>query len=218
MQQAANDLLGYMGQQARAVVPNTVPQYGEVASYNPDNNTVRVKLYPQAIVTGDIQLFVPWVGPTGCGMQFGPEVGTQVLVVPMDTTGEHKVCILSAYNDKFKAPGAPAGDVWFLFAAKTFIKYLKAAKTLLLGAETAFQVVSPLVELGAADLTADDGVVRKSDLQAVVDDLNNLRDWCTKHKHVGNMGAPTPVDPTDAATISTAYGAAEASATVKAKE
>lgn len=192
-----------------------------MVSYNPDEGTVVVELLPEGVKTGDIPFMTPWAGTPGSasGFQFGPEPGLQVTVLAFDTEWEHLKAIPSEFSEVNKPPGAPAGEAWLVMEdGETYVKLRKSGHTDV-GAKIAARLAAPLIQLSDTldELADDDAVVRKKDLMAVVDVLNSLIAAYKAHKHIGNMGAPTPLDPSDIA-AAPAPATAAGSSVVRAKE
>lgn len=205
----AHELLATLAAQARSAAAGALQfQHGEIDTYDPETATVTVVLQPDGLRTGDVQFLTPWAGVpdtstnTGTGMLCGPEKGMQVLVIKLDDEGEHLICFPSTFNETNYPPQVPAGEWWLLKSgdAKTYVKLVSGGKTQI-GGKTEVDVIAPLVQLSDTidTLGPDYAVVRRKDLQAVIDDLNDLKALVKAHDHIGNMGAPTPLDPTYAA-------------------
>ena len=194
---------------------------GRVVSYNPEEGTVVVELLPEGVQTGDIPFLTPWAGTPGTasGFQFGPSPGLQVTVLAFDTEWEHLKALPSQFSEVNRPPGTPEGEAWLVLEDEETGVKLKKSGHADVSAKTAARIQAPLIQLSDTldALTDDDAVVRKKDLKAVVEVLNALIDAYKAHKHVGNMGAPTPLDPADIA-AAPQPATAKGSSVARAKE
>jgi phage baseplate assembly protein gpV len=193
-----NDILAIMGMAQQQAIESAMQiLHGTVDSYDPSNCTVRVKLEPEGVLTGDMQMLQPWTG-NDYGIQCGPEKGMQVMVLALDQNREQLICLPGRYNDKLKAPGAPAGEMWIKHKSGTFLKLrnngdveIKAAGKI---REAATEVI---LNTDLNDLSDADSIVRKADLQALITYLNTV--WKPAMLNpVGSylaFGVPTPPNP-----------------------
>ncbi len=171
-------LVGVMVQKAQAVAQNALQfEEGFIETYDKDTCTVTVALGPNKLLSGDMPLLQWWADTDGNGAQAGPQKGAGVLVISLDMEGRHKVCLPGMYNEKNRPPGAPAGEAWIV-------------------QKTKIAAIAPVVELKASKddtLGAGDAIVRKSDLQAVIDHLNS--NWMPQIKSPAYLMFGMPVVP-----------------------
>jgi hypothetical protein len=180
----------------------------EVVSYDEkaEPPTAVFKTLPDGVPTGDIPIGTAWAGTPGevSGAAGGPEVGTLALLAKVDPAGQVMKCLAFFPSAKNLTPPVPAGEYWVFHKSGSYVKLgndktvkVYAAEKVLVDAQ-AIQLSDSLDILGD-----DDAIVRKKDLQAVIN-------YVKGHKHVGNFGSPTsePIIPP---------GDADASSVAKAK-
>jgi hypothetical protein len=178
-----------------------VVRFGLVKDIDVTGHWVKVELEPEGDVTD-------WIRYLGLGLALGnwqaaylPALETEVLLLATDPDCSSYVAIGGFYN----GVDLPPTD----FAAGTLLLEHSGGNSLLLDTDGT-------IYLGAK--SGATGVVRKPDLQAVIDDLNAFKDEFKGHAHIGNMGAPTPLSPADVASTALNHtAAAGASTIVKAK-
>ncbi len=187
---------------------------GEVESWDPDQGTVVVTTKPGDNLTGDIPFMTPCVGAKGpdgkaSGMQWGPAKGTPVVVFSTDGAGEHLYAMAQHFNDVFPSPGALQGEWWVTHKDGAYVKLLNDKRAVVGSTES--------IDLSTTEdpLTDDDSLVRKKDLQRVIDYMNNtLRPWLLGAPYLGNFGVPCLTNP---ATLPAYTPAQTATASVIAK-
>lgn len=189
-----HDMLAIAQQQAAASVFASFPiKRGEVVSFDADNYTVVVRLLPYGVNTGDIPLYTPWAGTPGTksGLRGGPAAGTTVLVLALDPGGAELVAMATSYSGKNEGPATAEGEYHVAINPETYVKMDLEENTKIGGGATV-QAIAPRVELKSSSgaLADGDGIVRKEDLQAVVDSVNALVDWLNTCPFLGNFGAP----------------------------
>jgi hypothetical protein len=169
---------------------------GEVESWDPAQGTVVVMTKPGDNLTGDIPFMTPCVGAKGpdgkaSGMQWGPAKGTPVVVFTTDSAQEHLYAMAQHYNDVFPSPGALEGEWWIRHKDGAYVKLLNDGRVVI-GSTTYVDISDTTAPLGD-----DDCIVRRADLQAVIDKLNALTNWCRDHTHPGTAPAilPYPLGP-----------------------
>lgn len=211
MRKTANEFLGLMAEAGRQTGGKVFVQHGEIDSYDKDAGTVIVELKPDGVKTGDIQLGSAWNG-----MQGGPLKGDQVMVWALDPEFEDLIGFGFTHTDD--SPGTPGGEFWIVGRPdKANRVKIKNDGVTEVGGSTAVRAVAPTVELSDMldALGADDAIVRKADLQVIVNALTSLTSYIAVHLHGnGNFGAPTtnPLTPPPSAPAT-----ATASSVAKAK-
>lgn len=216
----AHNLLLLMGHMAGMHAEASLQfRNAEVVSYNKDDNTVVVKFKPDNVESGDLPIYLPWNGTPGynSGFQAGLEPGALVLVFAFDANWEHLGVLGTCYSDANKAPGAPQGEVWWVHKSGSYVK-MKINGDLFFGSPTQIDLAAPLIQLSDSLSALGGGteVVRKQDLQALIDWINNsLIPWLKSHAHVGNLGSLTSSPATAALLLNKSD--ATASSVAKAK-
>lgn len=137
--------------------------YGEVSKYDPVKHTVRVrrKVGDQTEeIPLDLPLLTPGATKNG-GVLVGLEVGAPVLLLSMGLSGRPDYAISGGFTDTWGPPpkGLRESEIWLVHRSGMGIRLTSDGQ----------------VWIGAYDarLSEDDAVVRRKDLQAVVDWINN---------------------------------------------
>lgn len=183
-----HELWDHMRLAAQSRGPHPI-QFGFVATYTPADNTATVYLAPDTSVAyGPFPLMTPWVGD-GWGLQAGAHgggtdadgnpLGEPCIVVFPDPEMQLGFVILGHFNDRFAAPGAPAGEIWISH---------KKGQSIRLTNDGHAQLTGTKVEFGDVGLTSDNAVVRNKEFQALVSAFN-------AHLHATAATGP-PVPPT----------------------
>ncbi len=157
---------------------------GEIESYDPSTHGAVIRLLPEGLLIGPVTLHTAWVSKGGAGMQIGWEKGMQVTVLFMDRNRKQLYALPGRFNSVETPPTTDIqdGEFWLVHSSNgTYIRLVGpnaaqgSTNSLQLGGDTAIEAVSPKVALGdlVANLTSSNGVVRESDLAAVVDYINN---------------------------------------------
>jgi hypothetical protein len=111
----------------------------------------------------------------GIGIQAGPQGGERCILIPLEDNGYG--CLMVQGQDD--AIGVPAGEIWIQrddptntppTTQKQFLKIQTDGATRI-GAAAKIALLCSVVNLGAESLQADDGVVRKADLQKAINDV-----------------------------------------------
>lgn len=190
MSEHFGDIFGTINQAAAAQGEKSLQfRMGEIKSYDPAAGTVTVHLKPGDQETGDIPFMTPWAG-NGWGQAAGPTVGMPVLVLSLDADQEHMMAMSGYYNDVFKAPAPKPGEWWVSHEKLQYVKLLNDGRTVIGSKES--------IDLSTTEdpLNDDDSIVRKKDLQRVIDYINGtLRNWLIGAPHLGNFGMPVVVNP-----------------------
>lgn len=191
-------------------------RFGEVVKQDLDGVRVQVEFKERDGVVSP-WLMVPQRGTKDNKFYDVPDLGSHVACL-LDEHDEEGLVLGAVYSDVDEAP-VKSGDKWHVtFKDGTKLEYDRASHELTVDAPDGKVLIKcPAVMLGASDLAAENAVVRRSDLQAVIEELNALKSWAAAHKHIGNMGAPTPIDPTDAAAPAVAQPCPDATASDVAK-
>lgn len=154
---------------------------GVVEEYN-DDGTVIVKLLPDGVLTGALPYYTPYAGKPGTksGLGVGVRKGTAVMVVAFDAKGEDLRVIGSAHTDKNQAPGVPEGEVHLVHEDVENYAKLRNNGHTSVGGKQSVRLVAPKVDLNDSDAALDtpNNIVRKSDYDALVDELNAVRSFC----------------------------------------
>lgn len=183
-----HELWDHMRLAAQSRAPHPI-QFGFVASYVPADNTVKVYLAPDTSVThGPYPLMTPWVGD-GWGIQAGPKgggvdtdgnpLGEPCIVLFPDPEMQLGFVVLGHFNDRFEAPGTPAGEIWISHKKGQSIKLTNDGHA---------QITGSRVEIGGTGLSGDNALVRNKEFQALVIAFN-------AHVHATAASGP-PVPPT----------------------
>lgn len=183
-----HELWDHMRLAAQSRSPHPI-QFGFVAAYQPASNMATVYLAPDTTVAhGPFPILTPWLGD-GWGLQAGLRgggidtsgnpLGEPCLVLFPDPELQLAVIVLGHFNDRFKAPGAPAGEIWLAHEKGQSIKLTNDGHARITGAR---------VELGDSDLSSDHALVRNKEFQALVSAFN-------AHVHATAASGP-PVPPT----------------------
>jgi len=175
----SDELLAIMGHVADKRAANMLQFFdGVVESYN-DDGTVVVKLQPSGVVTGALPYYTPFAGKPGTksGLAMGVRPGTDVMVVAFDAAGEDLRVIASAHTDKNPAPGVPEGEVWLVHEDNENHVKLRNDGHTRVGGKTSIRNIAPKVDLTNSDaaLSEANNIVRKSDYDALVDEINAMR-------------------------------------------
>ena len=203
-------------------------EFGELTVYDPATHTAQFTLPMVRDENDDMQTtgFLPvgtfFTGP-GYGAQFPPPQDAQALIAFVDHRGFNPVAALFLFNS-VETPPYPDGHTWgWIDAKNNEVKTTKDGATAgdgkggarVVGAAYA-SVVAPLVELGSEGLSADQDVVRRKDLQLVIDALNALIGVFNAHTHPGvTAGGAVTAAPS---TPGTRSNSAKASSAVAAKD
>ena len=169
----------------------------EIVTYDEENGgSVTVKYLPSGLVSGDMPLATSWAGTPGeaaSGAGGGPEPGTLFLVLGLDANFDLAVALMALWSSKNLAPAVPAGEYWVFHKSGSYVK-LDNEERVRIHAPVQVDLIAPLVQLTDSldALTAEKAVVRKEDLQTLIDWINNsLIPWTKAHTHIGNLGFPT---------------------------
>ena len=206
-----HDIMGVMAASGDANASRSLQFIdGEIESWDPTTGTVTVNLQPGGQPTGNIPYLTPLAGK-GWGIQVGPPRGMPVKVFATDAEKEHLYCMAAHYNDVFKSPGAKQGESWITHEKLSYVKLLNDERVVI-GSKVSIDLSDTEDPLGD-----DDAIVRKADLQKVIDDVNALKAHVDSHKHISAwIGSPT--SPSVAASGPAPTTApAEASSIAKAK-
>ena len=172
-------------------------EFGELTLYDPATHTAQFLLpmvrdeNDEMQTTGFLPVGTFFSGPN-YGAQFPPPQDAQALIAYVDHRGFNPVAALFLYNS-VETPPYPSGNTWgWKDPQKSEIKTTKDGSTQLdgkggariVGASYA-SVVAPLVELGGEALGVDQDVVRRKDLQIVINALNTLIGIYNVHTHAG---------------------------------
>jgi hypothetical protein len=203
-------------------------ELGELTDYDPTTHTAKFNL-PMVTdendniqETGFLPLGTMFTG-VGFGLQFPPDQGDQALILFLDHNGSTPMAAVFLYNQT-ETPPFTDGKSWgWLDKLGNFVKTTKdganagdgAGGARVLGQAYA-SVVAPKVELSKEGLTTDQDVVRRKDLQMVVDQVNSFIDIFNSHTHMGvQSGGSSTAPPTSPATD---LSPAQASSTVAAND
>lgn len=172
---------------------------GVIESYDARSGTVRVALGASKLVSQPMPYVQPWAGPNQTGMGAGPLKGNAVLVLSIDLAGRHMFCFPGTWNDKNPPMNVPAGEAWIVQEKDATYAKLKNDGVHQVAGKTRVENVAPIVcflSSPGSSLSDGNAVVRKSDLQAVVNHLNNV--W--RPQLLGNpyllFGMPVVPNPT----------------------
>jgi hypothetical protein len=154
-------------------------------------------------------------GP-GYGQQFQPPVGAQALIIFVDIGRMLPIAAVFLFNDVETPPFTDGKSNGWLDSNSQFVKTTKDGKTandgeggVRLGANYA-SIVAALIELGEEGLADGNEVVRKQDLQAAI---NNLENYINAHTHSGVESGGADSGPP----VTSYSDTAEASSVVKAQ-
>lgn len=220
--QGVHEILSMMGETARDAATRALQfRFGEIASYDPENapGVVTVKYKPDDTLSGDMPLATTWSGSpeVPSGALGGPELGSQVIVLAFDLEWTHTIAVLATWSNTNPPPPVPAGEYWVFHKAGSYVKLDNEERVRIHG-PVQVDLIAPLVQFtdSLAALGPEKSVVRKEDLQALIDWINNsLIPWIKNHAHVGNLGSPTTSPITAALLLD--KSAASASSIAKAK-
>lgn len=157
---------------------------GEIDSYDNTTHAAMIRLLPEDLIIGPVTLHTAWVSKGGAGMQIGWEKGMQVTVLFMDRDRKNMYALPGRFNSIETPPttNIQDGEFWLVHSSNgTYVRLVGpnaaqgSTNSLQLGGASAIEAVSPKVALGdlVANLTSNNGVVRESDLSAVVNYINN---------------------------------------------
>ncbi len=96
-------------------------RFGVVASFDPETYTARVRLQPEAVLSGWLPILTSWIG-AGWGFVSPPAPGDQVLVLAQEGDAEHGVVAGRAFSDANAPPQAPVGELWLMHKSGSFLK------------------------------------------------------------------------------------------------
>lgn len=184
------DLLHLLDDRARAHAASSLQlRLAEVVEWHPDAEppSATFKTLPDGLLTGDLPVGSAWAGSPGAvsGALGGPEVGTLALLGCLDAEGQVMMCLCFFGSTKNHLPPVPSGEYWVFHKGGSYVK-LGNDDTVKIHGTAKVLVSAPAIQLSddLEILGDDDGIVRKKDLQAVVNALKS-------HNHVGNLGIPT---------------------------
>ncbi|MFN3886148.1 MAG: phage baseplate assembly protein V [Aquabacterium sp.] len=117
-----NELLHAMRLQAQiAMSGGGASRLATVASFNPDNYTVKVVIQPEGVESGWLPLASAWVG-NGWGMFCPPMPGDMVQVDFMEDSPDAGVVTVRLFNDQDRPLRCPAGELWLVHQSGAFFK------------------------------------------------------------------------------------------------
>ena len=159
--------VGYL-QWARAVVTATYP-----------DGTIDVTYQPEGIPGYGINYAAGWAGTpkTASGAQGGISKGTIVLVISFDEQKDDQIAIASSFAADNQSPGAPEDEYWIVHKTPQNCVKLQNNGATVIGGANSVQHIAPVVALttGGGTLDGTHAMVRKSDLDAVIGELNAVR-------------------------------------------
>jgi hypothetical protein len=138
--------------------------HAEIVSFDGNAGTVVIEFKPHGIQVPDVPLYTPYAGnskSSGSGIQFGPAVGSQVIVVAFDAEWEE----LAAYTQgwgKNTPPGILSDEMVMIHKDGSYVKMLND-KNLELGSKQVIKATAPTFEIsdGLGALAAGDALVAR---------------------------------------------------------
>lgn len=100
---------------------------GIVASYDPNDYAVRVRLMPEDVLTGWMPVMAAWVG-NGWGMFAPPTPGDLVDVRFIEGDLNAGMAYLRFFNDQARPLSVPSGEFWLVHKLGAFFKLTNDGK------------------------------------------------------------------------------------------
>jgi len=173
-----------------------------------EDRKIRVAILPDLIESNWIRVYYLNAGDNYLSGPL-PEIDTEVVCLFIG--GNPNACFVLAggFLQDVDKPEDIEDDFTFPIQDKYGNKIVMSSKGIV--------ITSKLVQIGDKDLSDNDNVARKSDLDALISEFNSHKLLMKSHYHIGNMGAPTILDPTIASQI-VDTDKSVCSKTVKAKD
>lgn len=164
-------------------------KFGLVDAYDPGAYAVKVKLMPDETITGWLPIKSPFAG-NGFGLQFGPTVGIEALVVFAEGDIESGCVVAFGFNDEDRPLPVPSGEAWLTHSSGSLLKFHQDG-SIEMQAQT-FNMTGKVVIKGdisqTGSMTTSGSVTASGDVKAGSISLQN-------HKHSGVQSGPGMTGP-----------------------
>lgn len=185
-----------------------LPRSGLVSSYDPARYAVKVRLMPEDVETGWLQLAAGWVG-NGWGMFAPPSIGDQVAVLFFQGSYEAGYAVCRFFNDVDVPLAVASGEFWLVHQAGGFVKLhndgsieINAPGNLTATAPTATLNANVQINgtlsvtkaiTGQQTIAAAGNISSGADIADKTGSMQAMRSTYNSHKHTDPQGGTTDV-------------------------